>query len=542
MRRRGNLLQKGMQNITNNKSFLRLESWLSNHVDLVAFCIVIFGFFVYIHYAAGYYLNPDEASHFVFANRETLLDAYLGSRSLAHPPLAIMVLHLFLKLGKSVLMLRLLSALFCIAAAWLFFKWIKRVYGSVEAITGLVLLTFSPAMISAASEVRQYALLLFFICGALYFMQRFLEHKSLWFGCLYSVFLYGAILTHYSAIWITLTFAIYVTILFWLENPGRRVWVFWCLSQVCVFVLYVLLYITHIRWMMNSGFAQNQIYGYLKSMYFFPGEKTLTVFIFRSFFDFFTYMTGGKYAGGIAMICFLLGIASVFRKHTSGTPHQDRRYDMFLLIFPFVAGCTGAITRIMPFGGSRHSIYLLPFAITLIALCVVRLFSLKRISFVIMVAALLLPMWLSSLHIPNAEPGMSDLHMQAALKQMNEKVPADSILFVDDMTYYVLGYYLARDRSFLKGISHENTSEYRMGKYRIQSARSFAFSPENFDCELATISRLSDIASGDSVWIITVGWGGGSMKFNDFLSNYSPGRIRERQNFGPITLFQTSIR
>ena len=301
-------------------------------------------------------------------------------------------------------------------------------------------------------------------------MQRFLEDKSLWFGCLYSVFLYGAILTHYSAIWITLTFAIYVTILFWLNNPGRRVWVFWCLSQVCVLVLYVLLYITHIRWMMNSGFAQSQIYGYLKSMYFFPGENTLIVFIFKSFFDFFTYVTGEKYLGGIAMIFFLLGIATVFGKHISETPHQDRRYDIFLLILPFVVGCIGAITRIMPFGGSRHSIYLLPFAITGIALCVVRLFSLKRISFVIMVAVILLPMWLSSLHIPNAESGMSDLHMQAALRQINEKVPADSILFVDDMTHYVLAYYLARDRSFLKGINHENTPEYRMGKYRILSA------------------------------------------------------------------------
>ena len=373
-------------------------------------------------------------------------------------------------------------------------------------------------------------------------MQRFMENKSLWFGCLYSVFLYGAILTHYSAIWITLTFAIYVTILFWLKNPGRRVWVFWCLSQICVLVLYVLLYITHIRWMMNSGFAQNQIYGYLKSMYFFPGENTLTVFIFKSFFDFFTYLSGKKYIGGIAMIFFLLGIVTILFKHSSQTPHQDRRYDMFLLIFPFVVGCIGAITRIMPFGGSRHSIYLLPFAITGIALCVVRLFSLKRISFVIMVAVILLPMWLSNLHIPNANSNMSDLHMQAALKQINEKVPPDSILFVDDMTHYVLAYYLARDRSFLNEINHENTPEYRMGKYRILSARSFAFSPANFDGELATLSRLPNIASGDSVWIMTVGWGGGSMRFNDFLSTYSPGRIRERRNFGPITLFQTSIR
>ena len=30
---------------------------------------------------------------------------------------------------------------------------------------------------------------------------------------------------------------------------------------------------------------------------------------------------------------------------------------------------------------------------------------------------------------------------------------------------------------------------------------------------------------------MTVGWGGGSMRFNDFLSTYSPGRIRERREF-----------
>ena len=140
----------------------------------------------------------------------------MASHSHPHPPLMVLVLHLALRLGKSVVMLRLLSGASCAAAAWLTYRWARRTHGQPEALAGLVLLTFSPALVSAACEVRQYALLLLFTCGALHLLQRFLEGKSLWVGGAYSACLYGAVLTHYSAAWIA--------VLEWkLSEPPRRI-------------------------------------------------------------------------------------------------------------------------------------------------------------------------------------------------------------------------------------------------------------------------------------------------------------------------------
>ena len=529
-----------MQYKENNGRLISLESWLVSHIDLVAFCIVAFAFFVYIYYGTGYYLNPDEASHFFMANRATLLKAYGASHSLAHPPLFIVVLHLFLWLENSVFILRFLSVALSTAALWLAFKWLQRTFGSFEALIGLIFLAFSPGMVTITCQVRQYAMLLFFICGALYFLQRFLEEDSLWLVFVYSVFLYGAILTHYSAIWIALALGIYVIMLFWWKKPGWQVCLFWGISQVGVVALYSLLYITHIRWMQNSGFAEAQIQGYLKSRYFQPGEETIISFIARNGLDIFAYFGGGKLAGITVLVCFLLGIVNILLKRSSGATLKNDRHYSFLLVLPFIIGCIGAIIRVLPFGGGRHVSYLLPFVAAGVALCVVRVFSLKRLSLVLMAGMILVPIWLASWHHPNADPNMSDTHMKAALAQLNEKVPSDALLFVDDMTHYVLAYYLARDQFPLKGRRHETTHEYQMGKYRVVSARTWRFSPTNFEYELVAMSRSFNIEAGDILWIMRVGWHSAE-QFNAFLATYPQERIKELWNFGPITLLQISI-
>jgi len=526
--------------MTITRIFQRVEWEVSNRVDLIAFVVVILGFLVYIYYASGYYLNSDEASHFVFANQETLREAYTASHSTAHPPLMIMVLHLYLGLGKSVLMLRLLSALLCSIASWFTFKWLRRTYGSIEALAGLVFLTFSPAMVSVASEVRQYAMLLFFICGALYFAQRFLQDKSLWWGVAYAAFVYGAILTHYSAIWVALTFAVYVTILLFRRNPGWRVALFWGISQAGVAVLYIFLYVTHIRWMLNSGFAQDQIHGYLQGEYFNPGEETVLSFVAGNTLDFFSYLMGGRPAGIMALICFLSGIVYVLGKRTGDLPYQEKRYDVFLLGLPFLMGALGAITQVMPFGGSRHSSYLLPFSIAAMTLCAVHVLSLKRLSLVIMASLILVPLWLSGWRPPNAVQGMNDVDMRTALKQLNEKAPAHAFLFVDDRTHYILSYYLARNQSSLKSVRHKTINEFRMGKHRIVSTRKYAFSPSNFEHELVTMARSFDLVPGSSVWVMTVGWVN-SEEFDAFVMNYPRGRIKEHLKWGSITLLQVTV-
>ena len=529
-----------MKDKENNGRLISLESWLASHIDLVAFCIMSFAFFVYIYYGTGYYLNPDEASIFFKANSKNLLRAYAASHITAHPPLFIVVLHSFLWLGNSVFILRFLSVALGTAALWLAFKWVQRTFGSVEALVGLIFLAFSPGMVTITCEVRQYAMLLFFICGALYFLQRFLEEDSLWFVFVYSVFLYGAILTHYSSLWIVLALGIYVTILLWWKKRSWQVCLFWVISQVGVVVLYSFLYFTHIRRLQNSGFAEAQIQGYLKSRYFWPGEETIISFIARSGLDVFAYFGGGKLAGITILVCFLLGIVIILLKRSSGATLKNDRHYSLLLVLPFIIGCIGAIIRVLPFGGGRHVSYFLPFVAAGFALCVVRVLSLKRLSLALVAGMVLVPIWMTCWHPPNAVPSMSDSHMKAALAQLNEKVPSDALLFVDDMTHYVLAYYLARDQFPLKGRRHETAHEYHMGKYRVVSARTWKFSPTNFDYQIVAMSRSFNIVAGDVVWVMTVGWHNAE-RFNAFLDRYPHERIKELWNFGPITLLQISI-
>ncbi len=539
-------IKQDMNKIDNTGKLFRLESWFTGHVDMAAFFIMVSGFFVYFYYGNRYYLNPDEAYNFFVANKLTGLSpwkAYLKAASYdpAHPPLFVFVLHLFMKFWNSVFALRFLSAAISMAALWFFFKWIQRTCGSMEALVGLIILAFSPAMISIAFEVRDYSLLLFFICGALYFLSLLLEKKSLWTGIAFSLFLYGAILAHFSAAWIVISLGIYIVFILLFEKPGWRVAVLWGVSQAGAMALYGFLYITHIRGMLKSGSADFNIQGYLKRWYFFPGEEALHSFVTRNSLELFTYITGGKLAGIIALACFLLGIVHILFKRSRGVVHKDKSYDAILLVLPFILGCMGAVFLVMPYGGTRHVSYLLPFASTAIAVCFVRVFSLKRISIALIAGVILVPLWLTNSPPRNARPDMSNAHMNAALEQLNANIPAHEIIFVDDMTHHVLAYYLARDQGPITHSKQGTVYEHAMGQYRIVSIVPFSFSPDRFEKDLVSMSQSMNLKAGDFVWVMTVGWAGEAKQLSALIATYPKERIRERWNFGPITLMQISI-
>ncbi len=534
-----------IRNTENNGKLIRFESFLSDHVDQAALFIIVSAFLIYFYYGTRYYLNPDEAFNFYVSKKLTGLSVWgaLGTSAAydpAHPPLLVFLLHLFMKLWNSVFALRFLTAAFSAAALWFAFKWVQHTFGSVEALIALLLFAFSPAMVSIAYQLRDYAAVLFFICGAVYFLSFLLEKGSLWSGVAFSLFLYGAILSHFSAAWIVITLGIYAAVFLLLKKPGWRIVALWGVSQAGAMALYAFLYITHVRGMLKSGYAEFNIQGFLKRRYFFPDEESLTSFLIRSNLDLFTYFSGGKLAGIIALICFLLGIIYILFKRSRGAENKGIRYVAIVLALPFIFGCMGAVFRVMPYGGSRHVSYLIPFASTAIALCFVRVFSLKRMSAALMAGVILVPLWLTGSPPPSASPGMSSVHMREALKWLNESVKANEIIFVDDMTHHVLAYYLARDQETIEHSKQGTVYEHSIGNYRIISMLPFSFSPENFEKELVAMSQSMGIRPGDFVWVMTVGWGG-SKPFNAYLAKYPLERIKEHLNFGPITLIQISI-
>ena len=146
------------------------------------------------------YLNPDEAAHFDAARASGWIGAFESSLELAHPPLFILVLHGILFLGRTGLIsgCRASSAgrRHCVSHL----HGGRRSLGAVPALAGLGFMALSPAAISASTEVRQYGLLLCFVCGALYATERTFAERSTTWAIAQGLCLAGALLTHYTAV------------------------------------------------------------------------------------------------------------------------------------------------------------------------------------------------------------------------------------------------------------------------------------------------------------------------------------------------------
>jgi Predicted membrane protein len=128
--------------------------------------------------AKSYFLNPDEALHFLAASQTSLSLTYRAALTNAHPPLLILILHYWKILGQSELMLRMPSVLAGVASCWLFYLWLSEIRDRSVALIGLVLMSFAPSLIALSAEVRQYALLLFFVAASLLLSERAIRNNS----------------------------------------------------------------------------------------------------------------------------------------------------------------------------------------------------------------------------------------------------------------------------------------------------------------------------------------------------------------------------
>ena len=189
----------------------KLGAWIDNNSGWLAIGLILAAFAVRLAYASACYLNPDEAQHFNAARPNSWVGAYKAACLLAHPPLLIMLLHAILFLGRTELILRVPSLVGGTVALWLTFAWIRRTLGASPALAGLLFMAISASAISASTEVRQYGLLLCFVCGALYATQRAVSESSTRYAIVQGLFLVGAVLTHYTA-----------PVTSWLPMPARK--------------------------------------------------------------------------------------------------------------------------------------------------------------------------------------------------------------------------------------------------------------------------------------------------------------------------------
>lgn len=520
-----------------------LVEWLRSRLDLIALGVIALGFVVRAMTAATGYLYPDEALYYLLVNQPSVIMAYQASLTTAHPPLFILVLYFFSFLGESELILRLPSLVSGTAFLWVAFKWLGNAFGQITGVVGVILLAFSPPMISLSAEVRGYSTFLLFMASALYFIDRVFEETSPRMVVFFSLFLYLAILTEYSALWFTISIGVYALLRLVSHQLPTRVVVTWVGVQVGAVALYGFLYVISISKLKGSALEQDAMGHWLTRSYFHSGQDNLLLFALNGSVEVFQYLSTAwiwrplaQSAVGIAMfLLFLAGVALLLIKGGLPPRHKpnSRELGIFLLL-PFVIGCGAAIAGIYPYGGTRHTVFLALPAAAGVSFLLAELVG-KKLWPALLVAVLVMAGWNMNatrfwqhIHARN----QSRISVESEVNYIRQSISPGRLIFVDDHTRLVLLYYLGKNPTVpfdgQRFVNHQTTIsfmrpespgqsvtiranepgedflEFPHGGYRIVSSRLWRFQVESFGAELRRMRQAYGLDPREVVWVVEV--------------------------------------
>ena len=465
------------------------------------------GFLLRLREAWGTFLTPDEALHFFIANRASLGAVYTASLTQAHPPLLFFVLYGLRALGDSEFILRLPSILTGVLFCWIFVKWLTRILGPKVGIIGLIFAALLPPMVSLTAQVRQYGLLLVFLIGGAWFLERALEENSPRLMLSSALCLWLAILSHYSAFLFIAVIGLYALARIWRNGTAFRTALAWVAGQSVALALAIFLYLTHLSKIKGTTMAEQAFDGWLRKSYFHPGDNPLTFFVTRSF-SFFQYMVGQLVVGDVVAFLFVAGVVLLLcDKRARAQTHYKLAG---LLVFPFILTYAAALLDRYPYGGTRHCVFLAIFAIAGAAICIE---SLARQSanrgIAISLGIVALCWFFRTNHAPYiARADQNRTHMQDAISFVSEQIPPSDPLLVDYESGLELGHYLCAQRQ----VSYDNAIPgfliFHCAGHTVISTIPdvWAFTPPVFLSQWANLEGNGFLRSGDTVWVVQAGW------------------------------------
>lgn len=474
--------------------------------------LLLFGFLIRLWHASGTFLNSDEAMHFSAANRVTWLETYRASLTISHPPLLIFIEHVWRYLGTSELMLRMPSILAGIAFCWLTFRWAQMLFAKNVAWLIYVFVLFLPSSIELSTEIRQYALFLAFAMGSAYLLELALDKNCAVTMLLSGVSLWFAIASHFSAFLFALAIGIYAVWRILGQRPSFRVAATWLATQVVAVAFCVFLYLTQIRGLSKyfsgqdatSGWMEN---AYLSHSYFVPGRVNPFAFIIGRTVGIFQYTFRQLAVGDIAFLLFIVGLVLVFRNRPVSTRVTSRQLG-WLLLMPFVINCAAAMLRRYPYGGTRHSSFLLPFGIAAVCVALDRILK-HRLSWGIAVAVLVSVFchFTSAKELPYVAPDAQRASNMRAAMDFIHQLPANEPIFADNQTSLLLGYYLCGQHPVSGDRSIPGFVSYQCGGHRvIASTTKYVFTARSFYDQWQEMLTKFHAQPGTKICVAQMGW------------------------------------
>jgi hypothetical protein len=482
---------------------------------LLPFLVLAAGFAARLFQACAYFLNPDEALHNLLASQPTVSLAYKAALTNAHPPLLILVLYYWRWLGQSEWILRLPSVLAGTACCWLAYLWLKDVTDRSTAFIGLLLLAFAPALVGLSAEIRQYALLLFFMSGCLYLSERALRQNSALLMILFSLSLYGALLVHYSSLLFAFTIGVYMAVRLYPYGNRMRLTAVWAAGQVVGVIISGYFVVTHVMRLHQSGMTPGIYDTWLRKSIFHSGDRNPASFAAVQTLRVFTYLFSHGVVGTLALLAFLAGMVLLVRGKTfsnkvDATEDGPRPWHLALLFgLGFAVNCGAALAGQYPYGATRHSASLLLFAVS--GACI-GLAPWARARLWLTSLAVVLCLIVSNF-FPAPPPAIRPRNqaralMQKAVASFRQSAEPGSLVFADYQSGLLFGYYVCGHGVVQVFEPLQAFAKADCGSYTVitTTPEEWKFYAQDTPEELAEIAKTYNLAPGTKLWLFDAGW------------------------------------
>ena len=515
--------------------------------DLAAGIVMLLGFLARLWTASGTFLNPDEALHFRLANQLSLALAYKESLTASHPPLLTLVLYFWRSLGVSELWLRLPLVLAGVAFCWMFYKWLANAAGYLAGFIGLLFVALLPPMVLLSAEIRQYPLLLAFLASALYFLDDAFAKNSAGRMALFSLCLYLAMLSHYSAFLFAAALGIYALARIFAERPRVGLVTLWAIGQFGALALAIFLYKSHIS-KLGVGESRTALQGwmsefFLRRSYFDPTRDNRLTFLLGHSFGVFQYLFGQLAVGDVMGVFFLAGIALLLRRKGFSDARSSWRLGILLLL-PFAIAGAANLAHVYPYGGTRHMAFLIIPCVAGVSVAMARLAA-ERWTRGLGIAAFVL---VACIAFGKPRPPRMDradqsrAHMAAAIEFVQQNVAPPDVIFTDYQTDLILGHYLCRQRPIVFDSAMPNFEQFSCAGHRVISSdyKEWMFWADNFTQQWRLLVQAYRLKPGDTVWVVQMGWGVDLPE--DLRSHFTEFRDLRFESFGKnIRVFKMTV-
>jgi uncharacterized membrane protein len=490
------------------------NQWVQTYFRLAAVFITLLGFLVRLWTASGSFLNPDEALHFRLANQHSLALAYKASLIASHPPLLTLLLYFWRALGTSELWLRLPSVVAGTAFCWIFCQWLSKAAGKTAGFIGLLFVAFLPPIILLGVEIRQYALLLAFLAGALYLLDEAFLTKSPRRMVAFSFCLYLALMSHYSAFLLAAALGIYALFRILTERPPASLMVAWSVGQLGALALAIVLYKTHIS-KLGLGNSRPVLQGwmsefFLRRSYFDRAHDNPVLFLAGHTFGVFQYFFGQLAVGDVMGLLFVLGVTLLVRgKSPLQERSSSRRLGLFLIL-PFAVAGIASLAHVYPYGGTRHIAFLIIPGVAGVSVAIGHLAGKWGRGLAIAALVLIACIAFGKPRPPRmSRADQSRTNMAAAIEFVNRNIGPSDLIFVDYQTDLILGHYLCQQRPISPEAAPATFEQFSCASHRVVSTdyKEWSFWADNFPNAWQRVVQAYSLKPGDTVWIFQAGWG-----------------------------------